>query len=119
MKTSKVYGFVTVPEGAPAMNVHRYETASAYDTLVPTPGTYPVVGDSVAGMVRCDIPATRVEHYYESRLLSATSVDHRMGLDIPDTYVWQAYAFQIRKPLTTSVGTFEPVGATPPPEEAA
>lgn len=104
---AKIYGYLTVPEGTAAMSVeHDTDAGLGYDVLVPTPGTYPVVrDDTTPGRVVCDIPATKVEHCRGRHL--------QMGLVLPGTYRWTAYAFQTRHRMVSDLGTFTPRDALP------
>lgn len=93
---------VTVPDGAPAFVAHRYETASSYDVLVPTPGTYELVKDG--SKYWATVPCRRVETYRESRLLTAASSELRLDVDEPDTYRLSVFAFQVGRRTTLDSG---------------
>lgn len=92
---------------------HEFETASAYNVYLLQPGRYPfdlttiggqpwVPGHIESGMVKpggpyyanARIEAKQVEHYYESRLFTASSVQHD-HMDKPTTYRFQVYAYEL------------------------
>jgi hypothetical protein len=91
-------------------------TASAWVKYLLEPGTYPFEWVTIghhpwnadpnahtSGFIantgpyygRVSIPAREVESYYVNRLFTASSVDHKTGLDRPATIVRTVYAYQL------------------------
>lgn len=88
---------LTVPEGSPAFNDHHYETASAYDRLLPIPGTYQFRHAHIRGMVTCEVPAWLLEHYYVNRLFMASSVTHEKYEGVRTVYYFSTYIFMLER----------------------
>jgi hypothetical protein len=86
---------------------HRYETASAYDRLLLTPGTYDLYTDPRQPLVyvyRALVACTRLEHVYFGRLFMATYVDRKTE-PVADTYGISLYDYQLAKgPVTLHDG---------------